>query len=692
VFLLPTTTGRTGSRPIPVLEIAVLATLAVAFLAAGTVLGPIAAAGQSSYVRSLAGRGLVFAVAFAVLGGMCAAGLRAVGRPGAIARSLVLGAVAGVAFHLGLTLWLAWRYDASLLNKQAAMNARKGVVTFQVPGRAAVSIRPVVGDTYQVVGTLDSVTDAEIHLLCAAEDERCLERQVNIDAEAYGRGIWTAALAALSGRGGRLPGVSDLSGQVAGLMLGLKPSGSGWRMWREKAEKILAAFRVDDLFSRREQARIYLSLCSFGAVQGREVVGLPAAAEAFYGREHDQLAPAQLAELMARLRNPSPGQYFPYRRRQESESDFAHRLRRLELRTAAILDVAHRQNWLAEEERERGKDEFLAGLHEEAEAGRRVTLPHWIPLWRTIQATVPDLPSRHLEARIAADPDVQTILKLAASDAVEEMRLRARRADRVVVDASVVDPEGGVVAEIGLATERGGMASHIKPEIYGLGVEIRTLASLELAVRRRGRPAWYALAHSTNEDALALAERIGLPRLITHLRSQGYTVTGPFTPVVLGAGVTGSPRLVAGNYAKFGYSHPGRRVEPSYLVSISDAATGEKLFAPRTAAVFSPSTASSVRAALERTSTSGTAAAALRALASASPIATKTGTAGFHRRGRWQGEGGSWCVSIDRQTGLTIAVRVRWSSGAPFELEGGRSAAFVVRNFLAAARRQRTGN
>ena len=82
----------------------------------------------------------------------------------------------------------------------------------------------------------------------------------------------------------------------------------------------------------------------------------------------------------------------------------------------------------------------------------------------------------------------------------------------------------------------------------------------------------------------------------------------------------------------------------------------------------------------------GTAASALNELAATGSIASKTGTASFYRRGKWQGEGGSWCVAADSATKTVIAVRVRWASGRPFELEGGRSAARVVRKAIAGMR------
>lgn len=123
-------------------------------------------------------------------------------------------------------------------------------------------------------------------------------------------------------------------------------------------------------------------------------------------------------------------------------------------------------------------------------------------------------------------------------------------------------------------------------------------------------------------------------------------------------------------------------------MSVIDAGNGAVLFELERRQVFSAATAEAVRSALELTSLSGTAANALRDLARVSAIASKTGTAGFQHHGHWQGEGGSWCVAADRASGFVIAVRMRWKSGRPFEPEGGRSAAYVVRHFLSEIRSQ----
>lgn len=148
-----------------------------------------------------------------------------------------------MAAHLGLTLSLARQFDAPLLARFAEIESQAGVVTFVQPGRATFSLHPTAADSYQRVERLDTPTTAEVQSLCAAEDERCLDRKVNIDPEAYGRGAWTAVTHILAGRSGKIPGVSDLSAQVAGLMLDLKPRGpagrrglSSWkRVWQLSA-------------------------------------------------------------------------------------------------------------------------------------------------------------------------------------------------------------------------------------------------------------------------------------------------------------------------------------------------------------------------------------------------------------------------------------------------------------------------
>jgi hypothetical protein len=303
----------------------------------------------------------------------------------------------------------------------------------------------------------------------------------------------------------------------------------------------------------------------------------------------------------------------------------------------------------------------------------------------TVRQRVPDAQLRHILAQTAFQPELQQALAEAAASVSKSVSEKLRRdalpGDRILIDAEAVAQNGAIVAEIGMPAEPDGMASNIKSEDYGLAFDLGILHSVDDPVPGTRLPVWKAVARSDQNAAMALASRIGIPRLADFLRSQGYLVTGDYQGIAMGSGVTGSPRLMAGNFLKFSYSAPGYRIYPEWAPRLVDGNTGQELYAAAPLRVFGEKAATLARRAFEFVSLSGTGAPALRTLALQAPIAAKTGTVGFYR-----GHGGSLCVATDSATGLTAAVRVRWRSGHPLQIDGGHSAAFVITKFLADAR------
>lgn len=619
----------------------------------------------SRYILAFAARGALISIPLVVLALICRRFIRV-----PVARLALTGLCLGLFLNAALTTLLTLRFDAPILDASRKLREQTGIITI---GEASFfESRPGVWNRRDPLGEVPSIA---AHILCAAEDERCFDRKVTPDPWALARAVRASIQAKMMGKG-IVQGGSDLPEQVASLLLGLKPEGTGWQAMRTKIVKSLVAFRIDDRFSRDDQIWLYLQTAPFGSVNGSEAVGLASAAHVFYGCEPDSLTAMQLAELMARLRNPSLFQ--PY---------VAKNLDRHRARTEAILDVAVRKGWLTGEHTD---GEFLAGIATRKAAGDALRIPHETAVLDEIAGLVPDAAARHLLVELSYDPRLQRALVEAVRDelSVIDSRLawRNHKGDSVEIDVSVVTSDGGAVAEYGLAAEPSDGGSIYKVENYGLALERGTLRSIESAVPGTRMVASQALIRSKNEMALAMARATGIKRLADHLRAQGYTVNGDHESIVLGAGVSGSPRQVAGNFLKFGYKQPGYRVRPSVVARVVDAQSGAVLHEPDVLSVFSERTALQVRSALEQVSTKGTASSQLRELALASPIASKTGTAGFFKRGKWQGPGGSWCVSADKATGLAVAIRTRWKSNRPFELEGGQSSAIAMRKFLRAAR------
>ena len=363
-------------------------------------------------------------------------------------------------------------------------------------------------------------------------------------------------------------------------MLGLKPRGRSMDAFTTKLVKTLAGFRVDDLFSREQQIELYLSLCPFGSLKGHEVIGLAAAAEVFYGRPHEELSIAQLAELLARLKNPNF--FFPYTKQGETDEQYNIRLKRHEARFQGILDAAVRKRWITAEECSEARGQFLVDLSPVEGALDRLLVPHAALLIGAVHNRVSNPDQMHLVAETDLDDRIQRILGEAARKTARELQprlpSRGHAGDRIEVDAIVISTQGGIIATRGLATIPGGMASQLKPELYALALERGVLNSLKASARGARIPAWVALAKSRNKEAILLAHQTGLGNYAAHLQTQGYGVRGVWEPMVLGAGVTGSPLLVAGNFAKFGYSAPGVRLEPHLIRRLSDGESGEVLF------------------------------------------------------------------------------------------------------------------
>ena len=646
------------------------------------------------FIRSLLARTLLFSCVSTAFSLGAAALLRRLHHSVDFTRAALGGAATGVILHLALMIGVAGSMDARLQRRIQEVNQQAGVITFHLSNQESISIKPE-GARWMRMDPVVQVPAMTKQLLCAAEDERCMDRLVCVDIEAYLRVAVGSLRKAVSGQHGRLAGASDLSAQVAMLLEDdLKPRGHGLDMFTTKLRKTLAGCRIDDLMSRDEQIQLYLALAPFGTVHGHEVVGIASAAQVYYNRNPAELSVAQTAELMARLRNPQ--YYYPYPRAAESPEAYEARLARLRDRTFAILDVARRRGHLSQPGYEQARGEFLSGLTPSGALAGQALLPHAPTLIRAVLDRVPDAAERHLEAWSADDSRLQGMLASAASRTLDELRPRLQEGrypdDAVLVDAIVLNRDGDVVAQIGLPTASGGMASQIKPENYALWLSQDPRRNMNQIVGATRMTAAQGLSQSNNQVAMAVANQTGLDRLVEHLRSQGYHVIGPFEPIVLGAGVTGSPWLVAGNLYKFGYAQPGYRITPSVLSRVADARTGAVLFEPERSAVFSPAVARQVRSAMEQVSLEGTAHKALHALAVASPIAAKTGTAGFYRNGQWLGDGGSWCTAVDSATGMTVVVRIRWSSGHPFELEGGQSAAYIVSKFFVASRVLMTGD
>ena len=170
------------------------------------------------FIRALVVRGLFFAAAGAIIAATAALLLRRFSkrRQVHIGLSVVVSATAAFALNLALTCWLSMRYDRDLLSKAEAIHAQRGTVSFTMAGGRSFSIRPGVDGDWIRTEPISTVSELESRMACAAEDERCFERQVPLDPVGLLRAT-TASVSKVARRSkGSLPGASDLPEQAAG--------------------------------------------------------------------------------------------------------------------------------------------------------------------------------------------------------------------------------------------------------------------------------------------------------------------------------------------------------------------------------------------------------------------------------------------------------------------------------------------
>lgn len=72
-----------------------------------------------------------------------------------------------------------------------------------------------------------------------------------------------------------------------------------------KIQLMVAAWAFDRRISKETQLRLFLNRAYFGSVDGREVIGFPAAAGAFYGKPLGQISDVEYFGLLAMLVAPN---------------------------------------------------------------------------------------------------------------------------------------------------------------------------------------------------------------------------------------------------------------------------------------------------------------------------------------------------------------------------------------------------
>lgn len=522
---------------------------------------------------------------------------------------------------------------------------------------------------------LDDVAEDLVAAVIAAEDESFFSH-TGFSASGIVRALWVNV------RGGQIrQGGSTLTQQlVKNLYL------TQQRTLVRKGRELVLALMLEMRYPKREILTAYLNEIYLGRSGGVNLVGMGAAARAYFGKDASQLTLAEAATLAGMIR--APAAYSPAGhadRARERRNWVLHRLadlgrvdkRRIDEALASPLVVAP-------EAVVRRRAPYFADAAE-AEAAKRFKIEDLADGGYTLFSTLRWHDQQAAQAAVEAG--------LAAAEKGYE---KGKDAPEPLQAALVsIDPrDGGILAYLGgrrydqSQFDRVSQAfrqpgSAFKPVVYAAAFEERTASPAsfledEPLTVRLGSRSWSpknddgsfhglvtvrtALEHSYNPATTRLALQTGLPRIVKLAHAMGITSEmQPYPAVALGA-ATIAPVELATAYATLATG--GVRPPVHGLVSILDARgkplAGAALPAPER--VVSPQTAFLVTSLLQGVLLRGTGRGVDVALRG--ELAGKTGTTNDRRD--------SWFAGYAPER--TTVVWVGYDDNSSTRLSGARAA------------------
>ncbi|MEW6337459.1 MAG: transglycosylase domain-containing protein [Acidobacteriota bacterium] len=524
-----------------------------------------------------------------------------------------------------------------------------------------------------------------IHAVLAAEDERFF-RHAGLSAAAIARAAWANLRA-----GGVEQGGSTITQQLV-KNLYLDDRRTAWR----KAREALLAVAVEVRHGKREILEAYLDVVYLGTRERANIVGVGAAARAFFGKDAADLTLGEAATLAGMIASPgrtSPVDH-PGRARQRRDWVLA--------RMAAL-------GWVGEEEARAASAAPLHAAPEPINPRRARYFAEAVRVEARHRYGVERLEGAGLALFSTLDWRDQREAESAVTYGLDRLERAAARARGSLQAALVsIDPHSGsILAWVGgrdfqaSQFDRAGRArrqpgSAFKPVVLaaaferGVAAPATIVADEPLSVSlRAGRwsprnddgdflgmiPLRAVVEASRNVPIAALALDTGLDHVVATARALGLTGNLPAIPALALGAVEVTPAELAGVYAALAAG--GLRAEVHGLGAIVDAAgaplVGTPL--PPSQRVLGAGVAFLVNDVLVGVVERGTGRGA-RAWGLDDPVAGKTGTSN-ERRDAW------FCgASPERAT----VVWVGRDDDQPAEVSGARAALPVWARFSAAVR------
>ncbi|HXU44237.1 MAG TPA: PBP1A family penicillin-binding protein [Thermoanaerobaculia bacterium] len=534
---------------------------------------------------------------------------------------------------------------------------------------------------------LEQMPQDLVNSVLAAEDDSFFEH-----AGISVRGVARAAWVNLRGRGIRQGGSTLTQQLVKNLFL------TQQRTLLRKAEEAVLAVLLETRYDKREILESYLNEIYLGSSGGVSVLGMGAAARAFFGKDASDLDLAESATLAGMIRSPAPYSPVAHPERSKERRDWVlRRLLELGLADQARVNQAIEKPIRVDLEApiRRRAPYFSDAMVNEA--GKRFRITDLADAGFTMYSTL------DLRDQAAAQAAVDAGLSALEADGPQGKSPQPLEAALVSVDPAT----GGILAYVGGRSyqksqfDRASQAkrqpgSAFKPIVYaqlfesGKGTPASFVEDSPLTVDMAGKPwspknddgsfhGWvtvrHALEHSYNPATARIGLQVGMDRVVDLAHAMGVTADmDPFPAVALGA-TSLAPVELTEVYATLAAG--GVRPEIHGLAEVFDRygkrVAGDTLPPPRR--VLSPVAAYMVTTLLQGVVDRGTG-AGVRAQGVDGAIAGKTGTTNDRRDSWFAG------YSTDR----TTVVWVGFDDNSPTHLSGARGALPLWARFIKAVR------
>jgi len=455
------------------------------------------------------------------------------------------------------------------------------------------------------------------------------------------------------------------------------------RTIRRKATEAVMALLLEYHYSKSEILEAYLNEVNLGQNGNHSINGFGLASQFYFGQPIQELKLPQVALLVGLVKGPS--EYNPWRHAEAALN-----------RRNTVLQNMLEQGKITQDQFQAAHDAPL-GIVDKPTAGQSL-YPDFLDLVRRQLRTEyqeSDLTSDGLQIFTTLDPRVQNAASSAFDETIAKIvKSNPKRLNGLQGAVLVNNPQNGeilaVVGGSGTFTgynraldARRQVGSLFKPGVYltALASGRYNLASLlddgPVNITGYGMTNWQpknydlqdhgivsltdALAHSYNQATVNLGMQMGVPQVISTLKSLGVTAPLPEYPSVLLGAANLSPLDILNMYgtiASDGFQHPPRAIL-SVIKADGTALQRNNLTMSQS---VDPASTYLLNYAMQQVIKSGTAAAANKTLSPNLNLAGKTGTTNDLRDSWFAGFSGNYVAVVwvgqddNHPTGLSGAT------------------------------------